>query len=647
MWEMESNLFLAYLPSSGKVPTVSIKDKGNWLDSPPTNGDYCGLLKSGIIQIDIDEKEDAELVLKIVQEKKIRCDILKTTRGLHFYFMNDKQFDTCSVGIFTAMGIQVDVGIGGKNRVVPLRVTSDRTTTRIVNGEEITETVKETVDREFIQTYDELDPIPPWLRPIDRNNRDFKNTKFRNQDLFSYILVLQTHGFTRNEVRQTLKIMNEYVLYEPLPDRELQNIVRDDAFSEEIFFGEKGKFLHDRFGDYMLSNGNVVRIGDKINIYTKSLIYSNNPDDFERMFIEKIPHLKDTQRKEVYKYMHLKCDIKGEYANPKYIGLKDFILDLENMDILPYNPKYIIQNKINFNYDENAYHELMDKTLDKVVQNDKNLRLLLEEMIGYTLYRENSMQKGFILTGTGANGKSTILNLIKHLLGSENYTALSMQELEGVFEPAELHNKLANIGDDIDSEFLNKSSTFKKAVSGETFLVQQKYGQPFVLENYSKQIFCANELPSFRDKSDGFSRRLIIIPFNAKFTPNDDDYDPFIEEKLMDDKAMEYLLKIAIEGLKRVLYNRKFTQSEKSNEEKLKYVMENNNVLQWLEDYPKVLNEPVGQVYQEYNIWAQMAGFRPLNRTNFGREMAKIGYVSEPIYADGKTQRVYIKEGED
>jgi putative DNA primase/helicase len=342
--------------------------------------------------------------------------------------------------------------------------------------------------------------------------------------------------------------------------------------------------------------------------------------------------------------MHLKCNIKGEYSHPKYIGLKDFILDLETDELLPYNPRFIIQNKINYNYNEDAYHKLLDNTLNKVVCHDKNLRLLLEEMIGYTLYRANTMQKAFILTGSGANGKSTILNLIKQLLGEENYTAMSIQELEGTFEPAELHNKLANIGDDISARYLEKSSNFKKAVTGETFLVQQKFGHPFVLENYSTQIFCANELPPVSDRSDGFARRLIIIPFNAKFTPDDPDYDPFIEDKLLSEDAMEYLLKLAIGGLKRVLYNREFTSSQASEIERAKYLKENNSVLQWLDDNPKIINEPTGQVYQDYTLWTQLSGFRPLNRVNFGKELAKLGYESKPIYADGKTIRVYVKE---
>ena len=212
-------LFSAYLSSNGKIPLSSVRDKKNWLNEPPETGDYLGILKSGYIQIDIDSKDDSDLIMKILQEKKIRCNIIETTRGKHFFFKNDKKFDKNHVGIFNALGLEMDMGIGGMNRVIPLRVTSERIVTKIVNGEENEITIKETIDRPVLQSYDELDNLPPFLRPIDRLDRKFKDTKFRNQDLFTYILVLQTHGFTRAEVRQTLKLINEHILSEPLPER--------------------------------------------------------------------------------------------------------------------------------------------------------------------------------------------------------------------------------------------------------------------------------------------------------------------------------------------------------------------------------------------------------------------------------------------
>ncbi len=641
-----AELFLGYIRSDGKIP----KDKiigGDYLIKPP-EGDYVGVLKPNIIQLDFDSEEDSKIAIEIVEEYKLRCDILKTTRGIHLYFKDDGSIKNQSVDIFNVIGLKVDIGLGSKNRVVPLRTTKQENRTTIINGKETVSVVDVTTDREWIQKYDELEEIPAFFKPMGNRDYGLKTTKTRNQTLFTYILNLQTKGFTKSEIRKIIKIINKYILYKPLSDSEVDTITRDDAFSQELFFGEKGGFLHDRFGDYMLSNSNIMIIEGQLNIYTRDNIYSNDPDEFERVMLSKIPNLKDNQRKEVYKYIHLKCNKKGEYSNAKFIGLKDNILDIETMEIFPYSPKFIINNKIDYNWNEKAYDSLMDSTLDKVSCNDPEVRALIEEMIGYSLYRENTMQMAFILTGGGSNGKSTILNLIKRLLGKQNYTSLDLRELEDTFTPAELYNKLANIGDDISAKYLETSSIFKKVVTGESFMAQKKYGQPFELESYATQIFCANELPPVNDRTDGFSRRLNIVPFTARFSTSDEDYDPFIESKLQSDQAMEYLLKLAIEGLKRVLYNKEFTKSRRGELEKMEFVKENNPILQWLEDNPKIENEAVSDVYLKYRMWCESNGLNAMKQINLSRELRKeLGVESEPRYVDGKTIRVYEKLKEE
>lgn len=638
------SIFQGYLQSSGKIPLSSVKDRGNWLPEPPEQGDYVGILNDNIIQIDFDNEEDSDIALKIVKEYKLRCNILKTTRGIHLYFIDDG-IKSQSVGIYNTIGLKCDIGLGSKNRVVPLRITKQEERVKFVNGEQFVQKVAVTTDREWLQTFDELEVIPPFFKPMGTRDFGFKTTNSRNNTLFTYILNLQSKGYNKDDIRRIIRIINKYIFDTPLDDREIDTITRDDAFSKEMFFGKKGKFLHDRFGNYLLSNSNIISIDNQLCIYTNENIYSNNPDEFERVMLDKIPQLKDNQRKEVYKYVNLKCTKKGKYSNAKYIGLKDNILDIETMEIFPYSPQFIINNKIDWNYNENAYCDILDKTLDKVCCNDKEVRMLLEEMIGYTLYRENNMQMAFILTGSGSNGKSTILNLIKLLLGKQNYTSLDLRELEDTFTPAELYGKLANIGDDISAKYLETSSIFKKVVTGESFMAQRKYGQPFELESYATQIFCANELPPVNDRTDGFSRRLAIIPFTAKFTTHDSDYDPFIMSKLESEPCMEYLLKLAIQGLRRLLHNGKFTKSSRGESEKLDFVKNNNPVLLWLDEEPKIENEAVNDVYIQYQIWCTQNGVNALKKANLSREIRKeLGLISKPQYVDGKTCRVYIRE---
>lgn len=642
-----ANIWDGYILSNGKIPQTSVlKDKDKILETPPEGHDYVGVLKDGIIQLDFDDEVSARIAMNVVAEYKLRCDILQTTRGVHLYFKTDDRVRSQSVGVFNAIGLKCDVGLGSKNRVVPLRATKTVEEPRIVNGEEIFVRSTKTVQREWIQTYDELDVVPAFFLPIGKNDYDLRKSNTRNQTLFNYILVLQMQDFNKDEVRKTIKVINRHILYEPLADREIDIITRDEAFSEELFFDDK-KFLHDRFGNYMLTNSNILKIDNQVHIYTKDNLYSNDPNEFEKVMLDKIPSLKDAQRKEVYKYVSLKVSAEGEFANPRYVGLKNTILDIETGEQFPYSPKWIINNRINIDYNPKAYSKVMDDTLNKVCCHDPQIRMLLEEMIGYTLYRKNSMQVCFILTGEGSNGKSTILNCIKKLLGKQNYTSLDLRELEETFKPAELYNKLANIGDDISAKYLDNSSVFKKVVTGESFIVQKKYAQPFELECYATQIFCANELPQVSDKSDGFARRIVIVPFNAKFSKDDPDYDPFIEDKLLSDESMSYLLNIAIQGLHRVIYNRQFTKSDVGELEKTDYMKLNNNVLEWLELEPKIENESVADVYLAYQVWCTQNGCMPVKKLNFSKEIKKqLGLTSKTKTIDKKSVRVYTKDVE-
>ena len=68
------------------------------------------------------------------------------------------------------------------------------------------------------------------------------------------------------------------------------------------------------------------------------------------------------------------------------------------------------------------FRKVTDKTLDKIACGDTNIRALLEEAAGFCLFRRNELGKAFILTGTGSNGKSTYLNMLKaHAWKAEHF----------------------------------------------------------------------------------------------------------------------------------------------------------------------------------------------------------------------------------
>lgn len=618
-------LFKGYMPlggTNGKTPTEPYKNRDSFykLEDVESLSGYGGVLQNSIIQIDIDEECDFKIVYEIIKDLNINTSILKTSRGGHFYFI-DNGVEKRKQGVTTAIGVKVDTGIGNSNAIIPLKIKNNL--------------------REWLKVSDTLDTLPSWLKPLSKRDIDFKSMTEgdgRNQTLFNYILYLQQEGLNINEIKESIRIINKYILKESLSDREVETILRDDSFSKQSFY-IKNKLQYEKLAKFLIDNENIVKINDQLHIY-KDGYYSDNLLDIEKIMLKYIQNSTKTPRGEVLRYLELLCTNK-KLANPKYIVFNNGVFDLETKELLEYSPKYIIKNKIPHNYNPAAKHELLDKILNKICCNDKKLRCVIEEMIGYTLLRRNELGKSFILTGDGSNGKSTLLDLINELLGEENISSVALKELSDRFKTFQLDGKLANIGDDISNEYIPDNSTFKKLVTGEKVNVERKGKDPYDFRNYSKLIFSANELPRINDLSGGLKRRLVFIPFNAKFSKLDSDYDPFIKDKITTPAALEYLLKIAIDGLYRILNNNSITYSKACDQVWDEYEAINNPVVSFIDDH-KIENESINDVYRQYSVWCHESGLKPLSKIIFGKEVRKQGYNSnKQVKIDGKVTKIY------
>ena len=619
-----------YVPTCKKKCLEKFKGRTDLKQYNDVKGldEYAGILKDDAIIVDFDDPKQAELALKMIDELELKCKIIKTTRGIHCYFKN-KSIDKNSTGIKLACGLTADIKCGSRNSYAVLKY----------NNEERKIIYDKFEDEEYQE-------IPKWLYPI-RCNTDFLTMEKgdgRNQALFNYILTLQSNGFSKDEATECIRLINKYILKDPLDEKELDVILRDDAFSKPIFF-DKNTFLFDKFANYLKSNYHIVKINNQLHIY-KDGIYKNGYEEIKKAMIELIPNLKDTQRTEVLKYLELICNsIKTSDAN--FIAFKNGIYDIAYDKLVEYTPDIIITNRIEWNYYPDAECELADKTLDKLACNDESIRALLEECIGYTFYRRNELGKAFVLTGEKSNGKSTYLDLIGTILGEENISSLDIKELGDRFSSSMMFGKLANIGDDIGDDFLqgNAVSIFKKVVTGNRIKAERKGQDPFEFNPYIKLLFSANEIPRMRDKTGAVLRRLVIIPFNATFSKDDADYDPFIKYKLIHQDSIEYLIKVGIQGLRRVLTNQSFTESDKVAGAIAEYEKENNPILGFINsiDINEILNEPTNEVFLRYDTYCNQNKHQAVSNVSFSKQLCRrlnLKVVDKCI--DGKRRRIFI-----
>jgi putative DNA primase/helicase len=332
-----------------------------------------------------------------------------------------------------------------------------------------------------------------------------------------------------------------------------------------------------------------------------------------------------------------------------FIAFKNGIYNILTDKLEDFNPDYVITNKIDHNYNPDAYSEVADKTLSKMACQDDEIRSLLEEMIGSCFYRSNKLAggKAFILTGNKSNGKSTFLDMIKNLMGRANCSALDLNELGERFNKSVPFGKLVNIGDDIGDKFIDDSSIFKKMVTGEDIAAERKGQDPFNYTSTCKLMFASNNLPKVRDKTGAIKRRLIIIPFNAEFKPTDADFDPMIGFRLMQEDVMEYLIRIGIEGLKRVIANNAYTVSKKTKIALDAYDKDNNPILYFFEDLDFDLDidcQPTNEVYDRYREFCIENNLQQMSNIEFTKSINReFGTTVIRKRVDGKLRRIFTK----
>lgn len=626
-------VFKGYATGTGKKATMKVKDAQllSW-DDVQGNQSFGAILNQDFVDISFDTDELSQKFWDMAEKNNWDCLILENPENGHIHsYWKDTEHRIEKGGKDKKLAVGLIADIHSGSTYIPLRV----------NG----------VDR-FPPSFepDDIDEVPDELIPVNTtiNLVDLQEGDGRNDELFKYILILQSQlMLDREPIRRVLDNINHFIFQDALSEEEMDVITRDDAFAKPIFY--KGKtFLHNAFGQYMKNEYHIKRIQGQLHVYDGG-IYKSGYRFIESKMVELIPTLKANHRVETLKYLEIITPEETQVADANLIAFRNGLYDLATDELLPFSPDHVITNMIPWDYNPEAYSELCDKTLNKISCQDDEIRALLEECIGYCFFRQNELSKSFFLTGSGSNGKSTFLDMVKNVLGRPNYVSLDMDELGERFSTTTMFGKLANIGDDISDEFLQGKviAQFKKIVSGNDIKAENKGQDAYFFKPTVKLLFSANEIPRMRNKGfEAIKRRLVIIPFNAKFSKNDDDFDAGITWKLKKQDVAEYLIKLGIEGLKRVLTNQGFTESQKVKDEVDNFEKDNNPILLFLEEVEEdeILNHETKEVFARYDTFCNENGFTRIAMQTFTKEIKKhLGCDRKDVRLNGKKAIIFIK----
>ena len=198
-----------------------------------------------------------------------------------------------------------------------------------------------------------------------------------------------------------------------------------------------------------------------------------------------------------------------------WINLQNGRLCIHSFELLDHNPAFKSVTQLPITYDKQAKCPEFDKWLSDVLPEADDQMLLLQ-LMGYSMLQDARFSKIAVLYGPTHTGKSTCLDLVRHFLGFDNVSSVSLHALDDEslrFSSAALFGKLANISADLSSKHLAGDSIAKQIASGDSIAGEFKNRAIFSFSPFSTLWNSSNQLPVSRDRTDAWYERLVIIPF--------------------------------------------------------------------------------------------------------------------------------------
>jgi len=576
------------------------------------------LLNSNTVVIDFDnDNENEDKIINFILQRYPTL-YLKTRRGIHLYYSKPKNISLKSgADKITIGGFQVDYKTGNKSYTIVKQKGRMRE-----SNEEL--------------RLNKLPALPDILYPLSKSKSNLSGLKDgdgRNNLLFYHLRCIK-------EMYKSLNIsdigifINDNIFGQKLNKKELEALIssvqKTEVIHQEKYTGNYTDMIE--FSEFLSH-----KLDTKI---YNSVLYFNDGVNYSCDEIELL--------KNINKHLKIK---KSQYTEIKHqlpiyselVKHKNFPIKLRNGVLVEDN---IIQYDVGFTpfyldvtYIPNAYDKQVDEFLNFVSSNKEDVRKVLEEIIGHMLLVSKFPHKAFILTGTGANGKSTFIEMLTAFAGNLA-SHIDIEQFNDGTSIASLVGKIVNIADDIDAIYMEKTKIFKTITSGNTISVRAIYGKPFDLKNTATLIFTANEVPTFKDKSYGLERRLCIIPFQNKV--EDRIYN--IDELLSTDNAKSYLLNLGLKGIKRIYNNGcEISYSKTIDEITQEYKLDNDSVLAYINEYSNVDGNLASEVYDQYKEFCEDNNLKPVSMQKFSKRLSSVGYQSKVKKVLGKSLRIYEK----
>lgn len=666
------NIFRGYVRTKDKKPIQKFKDVDTLLslDEASEFDEYAGILNDEYVVMDVDDKVESDKTFDLIKHLGLNCKVVQTSRGKHFIFKkNDDLHLKGTTKNINALGITFDIRIG-VNQYIVVKYKG--------------------IVREVLQDFDETRPIdvyPKYFKPINSKNvfTSMGDGDGRNGKLFSHIATLTHNGFNKDEIIDICHWINDFYFDSPLSDNEMKTILRDDAFPDGNIFDVNEDFgtpSGDNFNPFRPRELTELCMAELFSYNYKDIVRFNkgigfivwnkkywemNDSKANKKYFEFVKKVGKVAHQELYQALQTgdEKQIKnaenfvrfvrkmqeGNKINSVVRMSKDLLeIDLSELDANPFElntPSGIVNLKtgVTSPHNVNSYctkitscdcsdddGTMWNELLELVTCGDKEYQEYLQVLCGSSLIGKVFNESLIIAQGGGANGKSTMFNVISKILG----------DYAGKIPAESLTTKAKNIKVDLATlfgkRFVLASETeegqrlsnqmLKQIASTDEITAEKKYHDPFTFEPSHSALLYTNFLPSLGSLDNGTRRRIIICPFNAVIDKPVKDYADKLYES-----SKGTILKWLIEGAKKYCDARYILPPCKvCDSAKNEYINDNDWLQKFLTDccvIGDIEKQASGILYKAYRKWAMDNGEYPKRNSDFNRALNNAGFKSK------------------
>ena len=317
-------------------------------------------------------------------------------------------------------------------------------------------------------------------------------------------------------------------------------------------------------------------------------------------------------------------------------------LELDTGIFREHRPEDLCSIQMDYPYKGNYKCPTWEKFIESVMAGSGIDMEVLQLMAGYVLFNDCSLEKIFILTGTGGNGKSIFTSILEEIFGFDNCTSISPSNTTNQFYAIKLKQSVLNVKAESSANLTHCAESLKALASGDTIQGCFKGKDVIDFKSRCKLIFATNDDVISDDTSNGLLRRIQVIDFPVSFVDHPDPENPLeqrkdigIKDKILQEKSG--IFNWVYKGYKQLKEKKSFPVSATQERFIEQFKQESNPLLAFMDTLPRE-DYTNAELYERYKDWQNKTNMPLLNDSAFHKAFKKI---STGIW---KTCRPYVTE---